>query len=166
MNTFFTIETAIEAICKNYLRLSDSYKNNLKKYAGLLTFDKLTAIIKRGQHSDKTFYLLNGAARAYYQKGRKDITEWFAFENGFISPVNNYFLNSASPYNKEVLVHTVLIEISINDMFALCNKHPGFNRLCRIIVTNTMLQSQQRMAAVQFKRARQQYKNLIDIRSN
>ncbi len=49
-------------------------------------------------------------------------------------------------------------------MMVLCDKHHGFDRLCRIIVTKTMLQLQQRIVSIQFETTQQKYENLINIR--
>jgi CRP-like cAMP-binding protein len=164
MNVPIDINTAIESICKNYSPLSDNCKTDLKNCSKLLTLNKLTTLVKEEQYSDKTFYLLHGLARAYYLKDSKDITDWFAFENEFISSINSFFLNVPSPHYIELLEQTTLVELTRNDMLLLCDKYPGFDRLCRIIVTKTMLQLQQRVVAIQFETAQQKYENLIKIR--
>ncbi|MEP7252924.1 MAG: Crp/Fnr family transcriptional regulator [Ginsengibacter sp.] len=158
------IETIIDIISKSYSPLSDNCKSDLQSCSKILSFKKLTTLVREGQYSDKTFFIADGCARAYYLKDGKDITDWFAFENEFISSINSFFLNTPSPHYIELLEQTIMVEITRQNMMMLCDKYHDFDRLCRIIVTKTMLQLQQRIVAVQFEPAQQKYENLITIR--
>jgi CRP-like cAMP-binding protein len=158
------IDSAIESICRNYLPLSANCREDLANRSKLLVFDKLSTLVKEGQYADKTYFIINGCARAYYLKDGKDITDWFAFENDFISSINSFFLNVPSPHFIEVLEPGVLLEILRADVLKLSDIYPDFDRLGKMIVTKTMLQLQQRIVAIQFETAQQKYENLIKIR--
>ncbi len=164
MNNPVDIEEIIGVICKNYSTLSDECKSDLTHLSKLYAADRFTTIVREGEFSNKLFFLANGCARAYYLKDGKDITDWFAFENDFISSINSFFLDIPSPHFIELLEPAFILEISKPDVIFLCDKHHDFERLGRIIVTKTMLQLQQRIVAVQFESAQQKYDNLIKIR--
>lgn len=164
MNELSVIETAINRICSSYCSLSDKCQSDFRCCSKVLTADKGTILVKEGQYSDKVYYILNGAARAYYLKDGKDISDWFAFENDFISSVNSFFQEVPSPHYIEIMEPAVLLELSKQEILLLTDKFHEFERLIRIVVTKTMLQLQQRIVAVQFETAQQKYENLLKAR--
>jgi CRP-like cAMP-binding protein len=144
--------------------LTKECKADLKKVSRVLTLKKETQIVKEGQFADKTYFIAEGSARAFYLKDGKDITDWFAFENDFISSINSFFLNIPSPHFIEVLHPSTLLEISRENVILLSDKYNEFDRLGKIIVTKTMLQLQQRIVSIQFEKAQQKYENMLKIR--
>ena len=158
------IEKILENIELHYLTLTEDCKNDLKKVSKILTFDKETIFVKDGQFAYKTYFIAQGSARAFYIKEHKDITDWFAFENDFISSINSFFLNIPSPHFIEVLEPSILLEISKENVIRLSDKYIEFDRLGKVIVTKTMLQLQQRIVSIQFETAQQKYENLLKIR--
>lgn len=158
------IEQILENIELHFLKLTNECKNELKEVSKILTIDKETKIVKEGQFADKTYFISTGSARAFYLKDGKDITDWFAFENDFISSINSFFLNIPSPHYIEVLEPTVLLEISRDKIIYLSDKYKEFDRLGKLIVTKTMLQLQQRVVSIQFEAAQQKYENILKIR--
>lgn len=158
------IEQIIENLELHYLKLTIECKNELKAVSKILTINKETKLIREGQYADKAYFISKGSARAYYLKDGKDITDWFAFENDFISSINSFFLNIPSPHYIEVLEPSELLEISRDKIIYLSDKYKEFDRLGKLIVTKTMLQLQQRIVSVQFETAQQKYNNILNIR--
>jgi CRP-like cAMP-binding protein len=158
------IEQIIDIISTQYSTLSEHCKTDFKELSKVLTFDKYTMLVQEGQYADKTYFIVQGCARAFYLKDGKDITDWFAFENDFMNSINSFFLNIPSPHYIEVLEQTTLLEISRDNMTILCDKYHDFDRLGRIATTKTMLRLQQRIVSVQFETALQKYENLLNIR--
>ena len=151
----------IEKISQLYSPLQDACKADVLKVAKISSHEKSTLLVKEGELSDKTYFIIKGCARAYYLKDGKNVTDWFAFENDFISSIKSFFQFIPSPHFIEVLEPTVLLELSRDDVFALTDKYHDFDRLGRIIVTKTMLQLQERIVAIQFETASQKYENLL-----
>ena len=159
-----TLPDIVASIKRNYADLTTECEQDLIACCKLLRVEKNTTLVKEGQYADKTYFIVKGAARAYYLKDGREITDWFAFEDAFITSVNSFFLNIPSPYFIELLESAVIVEIARNAMLELCDKHHSFDRLCRIIVTGTMLQLQQRVVSIQFESAQQKLDNLMAIR--
>jgi CRP-like cAMP-binding protein len=158
------IQQIIENIEVNFSTLPNECKTDLKKVSKILTLAKETKIVKEGQFADKTYFIAEGSARAFYIKDGKDITDWFAFENDFISSINSFFLNIPSPHFIEVLEPGIFLEISRENIILLSDRYKEFDRLGKIIVTKTMLQLQQRIVSIQFETAQQKYENILKIR--
>lgn len=157
---------AIEIISNQYSLLTSECKSELLNNSKILVLEKGTTLIKEGQYSDKTFFIVNGCARAFYLKEGKDISDWFAFEHDFISSINSFFLNIPSPHFIELLEDSVLLEISRENVEKLANTYRDFERLSKVIVIKTMLMQQERISSMQFHSAEQKYKNVLSIHPN
>lgn len=153
----------VEIISNHYSPLTSECKFDLTNNSKLLVLEKGTVLVREGQFSDKTFFIVNGCARAYYLKNGKDISDWFAFEKEFISSINSFFLNIPSPHFIELIEDSVLLEISRENIEKLSNTHLDFERLSKVVVIKTMLKQQERITSMQFHSAEQKYKNLLSI---
>lgn len=157
-------EEIINRISETYSKLSFECQQKLSNNSKFLVLPKGEILVREGQYSDKTFFIFNGCARAYYLKDGKDISDWFAFDNDFISSINSFFLNIPSPHFIELLEDSVILEISRIDAEKLSDEHTDFERLSKIVVTKTMLQQQERISSMQFHSAEQKYDNILSIR--
>ncbi len=157
-------EQIIRNIENNYCSLPTECKVELQLNSKILTLDKETILVKEGQIADKTYFIANGCARAYYLKDGKDITDWFAFENDFINSINSYFQKVNSHHYIEVLEPSIILEISRDLATKLSKKFIEFDRLEKSAITKTMLQLQQRIVSIQFENAQQKYQNLLKAR--
>lgn len=157
------IEQIIEKITVSYLHLSEECKNELQSVSKILKIRKGTVIVREGQFSDKAYFIAEGSARTYYLKDGRDITDWFAFENDFISSIISFFLDVPSPLYLQVLEDSTVLEISKKNIDLLSHKYWEIERLSKLIVTKTMLLLQQRIVSIQFETAQQKYENLLRV---
>ncbi|HHC78391.1 MAG TPA: Crp/Fnr family transcriptional regulator [Flavobacteriia bacterium] len=153
-------EQSIDLISTNYSFLSPECKIELSAFSQILTFDKKTILVKEGQFATNMYFIVKGAARAYYLKDGKDVTDWFAFENDFICAINSFFLKIPSPHYIEVIEPSILLKISKEHIEKLSDKYREFDSLGKIIITKTMLQLQQRIVSIQFETASQKLESL------
>lgn len=158
------LEQAIKLVSDTYSPLTENTKADFKQAAELFTLEKSTILIREGEHVSKTYFIVKGAARAFYLKDGKDITDWFAFENEFITSIDGFFQGTPSSYFIELLEPTTFLEISMQNINKLCNKHHDFDRLGRMITTRIMLQLRSRIVSIQFESAQQKYESLLKIR--
>ncbi|SHN13466.1 Crp/Fnr family transcriptional regulator [Flavobacterium xinjiangense] len=157
-------EHIIKNISQTYTKLTDNTISDYIRVSKIFTLDKSTLLVKEGQNADKIYFIANGSARAYYLKDGKEITDWFAFENDFISSIGSFFENIPSPHFIELLETTTFLEITRKDVFELSDKHHDFERLGRVVTTKTMLTLRKRIISLQFETAQQKYENLINNR--
>ena len=156
----------IETICQLYGPLPPECKTEILNTVRFLDLKKDTTLVREGQYADKTYFIVNGCARAYYLKDGKDVSDWFAFESDFISSVNSFFLNVPSPHYIELLEDSLLLEFSRADTNEWANKYHEFERLSKNIITKAMLQQQERIVSMQFHSAQEKYENLLSIQPN
>ncbi len=163
---FAELRNIIEIISNTYAPLNVECQNELTDNCRLVTLKKRTHLVHQGQLSDKVYYLADGCARAYYLKDGRDISEWFAFENEFISSISSFFNNAPSPLYIELLEDTTLLELSRATIDHLADKYHDFERLMRVAVTKTMLVQQKRITSIQFQSAEERYDSLLKTHSN
>lgn len=161
-----SLQEIINVINKEYTPLSQECQQEFINNAKLLSVPRGEILIKEGQLSSKAYFIVHGCARAFYLKNGKDVSDWFAFENDFISAIVSFFGDKPSPHYIEILEDSLLIEISKEDIEELATKYRDFESLIRIVVTKTMLGQQERIAAILFQTADQKYENLLKIYPN
>lgn len=154
----------IRQIETNYfVQLSEDCRQDLIQSIKIKPVEKETLLIKEGQYTNTIYFVVKGCARAYYLKDGKEITDWFAFENDFITSINGYFLSIPSPYSIELLESAIIIEFSRETINQLTQKHHDFTQLEKAIVTKTMLQLQERVVSIQFRTAQEKYLSLLEL---
>lgn len=154
----------LNIIDKNYAPLTFECKEELINNIKIVSFKKGEIIVREGQYADKAYFIIEGCGRAYYLKGGKDITDWFAFEHEFISAIVSFFGNEPSPHFIEMVQESMVIEISKETVEHLSNKYHCFEKLIRVVVTNVMLSQQERISSILFQTAEQRYKEMLSIR--
>ncbi len=156
------MDEIIHSIISQYTPLSAETIVDFKKYSEIRKVNKGDILVKEGEYSHELYYVAKGGARAYYLKDGKTITDWFAFDNDFISAIVSFFLGIPSQHYIEILEDTTLLVLQRQDIDTLCNKHHDFERLGRLSTTKTMLQLQQRIVSLQFKSSRERYESLLE----
>ncbi len=160
------VQDIIDSISNEYAPLSKACQLEILEGAKILTSKKSTILVREHEYSDKTYFIIKGCARAYYLKDGKDISDWFAFENEFISSIVSFFTDKPSPHYIELLEDSVLIELSREKMNSLSDKYHDFEKLIRVVVTKTMLRQQERLASILFQKAEQRYLALLKMYPN
>ena len=156
------IDQILQSITEQYCPLSPETLSDIKNIAHIRYFKKGELLAKEGQFSDELYYVAEGGARAYYLLDGKTITDWFAFENDFISSVVSFFLDVPGQHQIEMLEDTTMLVLKRDDVDLLCDKHHDFERLGRLSVTKTMMQLQQRIVSIQFKSSKERYESLLE----
>ena len=156
----------IQSISDNYHALSPECKEECARFSKILPLKKGAILVKEGQYADKTYYIAQGNARAYSLKKGRDITDWFAFDNEFISPIQSFFLNVPSPMYLETMGPAILLEMDRATIDRLSDKYRDFDRLTKLILTKTLLKLQHRIAFMQFETAQQKYESLLATQSD
>lgn len=160
------LETTIENISAHYSALTPSCIQEFLAASRLFSVEKNTILVTEGEQADKMYFLIEGCLRVYYHKEEKDISDWFAFDNDFVCSITSFFKSVPSPHYVQTLEATRYLEISREDVFKLMERHHSFETLSRKVVTEIMLQQQNRMVSIQFETAQQKYESLLRIRKD
>ncbi|MCW3465332.1 Crp/Fnr family transcriptional regulator [Chitinophaga nivalis] len=118
-------------------------------------------LVHSGDHSDKLFFVVQGALRAYFLQDEKDITDWFAFENNFITAIVSFLGQVPSPHQIETMEPSLVLVIDRHDLEIICRQHPDMEHLYRLCLADTLLKLQQHIIAQRYKTAADRYAALI-----
>lgn len=118
-------------------------------------------LLKQGQISDYIYFLEKGAARIFYKKDNREITEWLALDEQFFLSITSFFERTPSRLIIHTLEPVILWGIHYTDLMRLAEKHHDAERLLRKMLTRSLVLSQQRMESIQFENARQRYERLL-----
>ena len=157
---------AIELISRELYPLPTNCIEEFEAKATVRSVHKKEVVVAQGQISNRIFFVVEGALRAYYLKDGNDISDWFAFEGEFICAIQSYFSDLPSPHYIESIETSALLEISKADIQYLSEKCREFERLANVVTTQTMLRLQERIVSLQFETAQQKYLNLLRQRPN
>lgn len=156
-------ENILTQIEHSYTPLSNACKQELISNSEINTYRRGEIVVREGQFSKKAYFIVKGCARAYYLKDGKDISDWFTFENEFMASITSFFSNESSPHYIEFVEDATVIEFSKDTSNALCEKYHDFERLISKVVTQTMLGLCERLYTIQFNKAEDRYKHLLEI---
>ncbi|MEM7298373.1 MAG: Crp/Fnr family transcriptional regulator [Bacteroidota bacterium] len=159
-----TKEDILNKIGEIYAPLSPECQQELFDNLVLLSLEKGEILVREGEYADKAYFILHGCARAYYLNDGRDISDWFAFENEFISSIVSFFGKEPSPHYIELLQDAIVLQISRTTIESLSDKYHDFERLIRVVVTETMLRQRERISSILFQSAKERYDHIMRIR--
>jgi CRP-like cAMP-binding protein len=132
--------------------------NNITSHRHL---PKHTSLLSNGEVCKEFHFLAKGIARVFYYKEGKDVTAWFAAEQGIVSAIDSLFTGHPSMYNIELLEDSEVYSLQYNKMEGIFERHPITERLGRILVTQNYLLLDERMKLFAFCTAEERYERLL-----
>lgn len=115
-----------------------------------------------GQTCKTIYFVQKGAARIYYYKDGKDVTEYFAFENDMIIRAESLFTGKPSHKAIQAIKETLFMAIPSTPLFKLFDFHPDIERLFRKIVERSYVDTIHRLESLQFHSAEERYLSLLE----
>ncbi len=156
-------EHILNEIGETYTPLSNECQQDFITHSKITSFKKGEIVVREGQFSKTAYLMVEGCARAYYLKDGKDISDWFTFENQFMAAIISFFSEEPSPHYVEFVEDSIVLEFSKDTVDKLSDKHHDFERFISKVVTETMLGLCERLYTIQFNKAEERYKHLINI---
>ncbi|MCF8449082.1 MAG: cyclic nucleotide-binding domain-containing protein [Taibaiella sp.] len=146
-----------------YITLTEEEKNSILSLDIFHSIKKGTILLKEGQRTKESYFVLKGCIRAYYViDGEEKTTAFYTEMEGLTPPC--VISKTPSEYYVSCMEDNILI-ISNSDMEVAVNgKFPKFETLCRIL--SEELLAKQRIDFDSFKTSspEQRYLNLIQNR--
>jgi CRP-like cAMP-binding protein len=123
--------------------------------------DKNTLLVREGELSNKMYFIIKGAARAYYFHQDKEYTDWFMFENMFMCSLLSFFGGMPSAQFIETLEPSDMLVLTKEQIDGLCEKHHDMQTLNSRILTYGLISLQQNVIDQRFKTAQERYVILL-----
>ncbi len=156
----------LHRISEDYTTLPQACMDQMYERCQMVNLSKKEVLVKEGQIANQLFYIVSGSARAYYLKDGHDISDWFAFENQFICPIRCFFNGLPSEHYIESIESSQILCLDQATVLTLSEEYWEFDRMGKMIITETMLYLQKRIVSIQFESAANRYLNLLKERSD
>lgn len=120
-----------------------------------------TVLLSNGEVCHEFHFLASGLARVFYIKDGKDVTAWFAAEEGIASAIDSLFSGKPSMYNIELLEDSEVYSFQYRFLERLVTENPAVERLGRLLITHNYLLLDERMKLFAFCSAEERYDRLL-----
>ncbi len=125
------------------------------------TLEKGAFLLREGQVCRHMYFLESGCLRGYYNIDGREVTQWFGFENNFVSSFRSFTAGTPSVEYIQALEEAVLWAISHNDFANLLNTYPSIEKFVRLMYEHYYIKLEERYSNAHFKTASEQYEDLI-----
>lgn len=148
---------------EKYISLTEEEKNALLSLDLFHTVKKGTVLLKEGQKSQNSYFVLKGCIRTYYIiDGEEKTTAFYTEMEGLNPPCT--INKTPSEYYVSCLEDTILV-IANDDMGVEINgKFPKFDTMCRILSEELLAKQQINFDEFKTSSPEQRYLNLIQKR--
>ena len=146
-----------------YISLTDDEKNALLALDIFRTAKKGTILLKEGQKSKDSYFVLKGCIRTYYISDDIEKTTAFYTEMEALTP-NCVISQTPSEYYVSCVEDTILT-VSSSDMEAdINNKFPKFETMCRKLAEENLAKKEVDFDEFKTSSPEQRYLNLLEKR--
>lgn len=151
------------AFISKYISLTDEEKNALLSLDLFRAFKKGSVLLREGQHSQESYFVLKGCIRVYYLIEGEEKTTAFYTEMDALTP---HCLISKTPSDYFVAcVEDSLLLVSNAGMTEEMNrKFPKFDTMCRLFSEELLARQQLDFDAFKTSSPEQRYLNLLQKR--
>lgn len=148
---------------KSITPISPSTEAEVEKVFTKEQLPKHYKLHQQGTVCNKLFYIESGLSRTFYRNEEgKDITYRFNEENTFTALIESYLTQKPSFYTIELLEPAIIHSAPFADFERLLDKHPELMKVNSHVLRNFLLQSNERIIALQFHTAQERYKAFAD----
>ncbi len=146
-----------------YITLNEEEKNALLSLNLFHTVKKGSILLKEGQYSNESYFVLSGCIRTYYLIDGEEKTTAFYTEMDALTP---HCVTTQSPSAYYIsCVEDCILSISNADMEAEVNsKFPKFEQMCRKLSEELLAQERIDFDAFKTSSPEQRYQNLLQNR--
>ncbi|WP_214227974.1 Crp/Fnr family transcriptional regulator [Pedobacter sp. B4-66] len=146
-----------------YVVLSEEEQNVIVDLAIFKSFRKGTILLKEGQLSKDSYFVIQGCIRCYYMVDTEEKTTAFYTESESLTPPSALSY-TPSEYYIDCLENSILIVGSSETDDELFAKYPNLEKLCRLVSEDLHSKSQIAFDNFKISTPEQRYLNLLEIR--
>lgn len=120
-------------------------------------------VLQHNNSSCRTIYWVkDGAARIYYFKDGRDVTEYFALEGDLIIRAESLFTGEATPKGIEIVLPSTIISIPAKELFQLFDENHEIERFFNTLIRKSYIETIKRLESLQFQSAQERYEDLLE----
>lgn len=153
--------TSFLSFVKGITPLSDKAETALLSVLRRYEFPKGHNLLRPGAVCHYFYFIEKGLTRTYYIKDGKDVTDWISAENSIAVSIISFLTRQPDRRGIELLEDAILYAISHTDLEDLYRQYHDIDRLGRLLLSQGIIQLQQRFDDLHFATAQQRYHQLI-----
>lgn len=124
-------------------------------------FLKNEMLIEEGKVCRQLYFLEKGSIRGFYNIDGKDISQWFGFENDFVTSFSSFITRKPSREFIQVVEDSTLWCISRQQLDEMLQQYPALERLVRQVYEQYYIRLEERYSNAHFKTATERYDDLL-----
>lgn len=122
---------------------------------------KNNILVKPGHVCEHIYFIEKGAARIFYYKDEKDVTDGFRGEETLLLSIISFIRQKPDKRGIELLDDCVLWKLSYQDLEELSAEFPEIQYLYRMIMSSVLIMTQNRIDRMLFQTAEERYDDFI-----
>lgn len=122
---------------------------------------KNNLLVKPGHICEHIYFIEKGAARIFYYKDEKDVTDGFRGEETLLLSIISFIRQKPDKRGIELLDVCVLWKLSYKDLEELSTDFPDIQYLYRMIMSSVLIMTQNRIDRMLFQSAEERYEDFI-----
>lgn len=157
------MQDTLFAFLSKYVALTEEEKNAILALDIFRSVKKGTILLREGQRSKESYFVLKGCIRTYYCIDGEEKTTAFYTEMESLTP---HCVVSKTPSQYYIsCVEDTILTVSNSDMEAVINRNfPKFETLCRILSEELLVKQQMNFDEFKISSPEQRYLNLLQSR--
>lgn len=117
-------------------------------------------LVQAGTVCNYLYFIEAGLTRTFYYKDGKEVTDWLSEENSFACSIVSFITRKPDIRSIELLEPSILWALPYQDLENLYVQYHDIERLGRILISDGLVQLQQRFDDLHFATALQRYQRL------
>ncbi|MDX1904990.1 MAG: cyclic nucleotide-binding domain-containing protein [Thermonemataceae bacterium] len=157
------MENLLLEFISKYISLTDEEKNVLLSLDLFRSVKKGTVLLKEGQNSKESYFVLKGCIRTYYILDGEEKTTAFYTEMDALTP-HCVISNTPSQYYIGCIEDTILLVSNIDMEEEVNSKFPKFDTMCRMFSAELLAKNKIDFDEFKTSSPEQRYLNLLHKR--
>ncbi len=163
------IEVYQEQLKKIIQQIADIKPENLDEFVKAFELEfipKKTFILREGEYSEETRFVIKGIVRIYYVREEKEITNWFISENMFFAAVYAILTGERNYNYYETLEDTICLKLNYRKLEEFYAKNHCMEHFGRKLIENYYSLFMKKSYEVLFLSAEERYHTFVKERGD
>ncbi len=158
------MDNEIVKLISRYLDLSDDEATAFAECIPIKTFKKGELLLREGQISRESYFVIQGCLRKYYIMNGEEKTTEFYVEDDSVASLQSYKNRTPANHYFECVEENRLAVLSYDKEQELFKRVPKYETLCRMSMEDNFGEQQEALAKFIMSSPEERYKNLVDTR--
>jgi len=158
------MENEIVKLISRFLTLNEEESNAFIECIPIKTLKKGDVLLKEGQISRDSYFVIQGCVRKYYIIDGEERTTEFYVEEDSVASLQSYKYKTPANHYFECVEDCRLAVLNYDKEQELFKRVPKYEALCRMSMENDFGEQQEALSKFMILNPEERYKNLLESR--